>query len=142
MSTLALLLFGCAVHLGTIPVDGGWRVVRVEAPVAEPDVDAWVGEAVTSALAARGAHDPAGDVLRVTVTEASWSPARRSGPTLLYEARITLAIVAGERTGTRTRTWTVVDPGDAAGARALREDALRALARQVADDAVAWVLAR
>ncbi len=141
LSTVALLLAGCSVHVGVLPVRGTWTVAEVAAPVAEPDVDDWVEEAVTTSLGLRRALDPAGGALRVTVTEAAWSPSRRAGDVLLYEARLTLRLEADGRTVTRTRSWTVVDPGDAASARRLREDTFRALARQVADDGVTWLLA-
>jgi len=109
--------------------------------VAEADVEQWARESLTSALASRRALDPSGPAVSVTVTEAVWAPARRSGDVLLYDARLTLVLAAGERVVTRTRTRTVVDPGDAAGARTLREATLRALAREVADDAVAGLSA-
>ena len=141
MSTLWALLIGCTVHLGVMPASGAWSVGDVSAPVAEPDVDTWVRESVTTALSARRALDPSAPAVRVTVTEAMWTPARRSGDVLLYDARLTLRLEAGERTVTRTRTRTVVDPGGAAGARVLREDTLRALAREVAEDGVGWLLA-
>lgn len=141
LSTVVLLLAGCSVHLGVMPVEGRWAVTEVSAPVAEPDVDAWVEEAVTTALVSRGAHAPDGGALRVTVTDASWNPARRAGDVLLFEARLTLALAAGDRTTTRTRIRTVVDPGEAAGARALREDTFRALAREAAEDGITWLLA-
>lgn len=141
MSTYWALLIGCAVHLGVLPTSGSWSVGEVSAPVAEPDVQAWARESLTTALAARRALDPAGAPIRVTVTDASWMPSRRAGEVLLYEARLTLRLEAGERVATRTRTWTVVDPGDAAGARALREDTFRTLARLAADDAIGWLLA-
>ena len=113
----------------------------VDAPVAEADLDAWVAEAATSALAARGALDPAGGALHITVTEAAWLPTRRSDEAVLYEAKLTLRVTAGAREATRTRTWSAAEPGNAAGARALREDTFRMLARLAADDAIAWVLA-
>lgn len=141
LSTFPLFLFGCSVHLGTVPVEGRWSVATVDAPVAEPDVDAWMAEALAAALASRGALDPSGPAVTVTVTDASFTPARRAGDTLLYDARLTIVVEAGGRTATRTRTWSVVDPGDAAGARALREATFRTLARQVADDAIAHLLA-
>ncbi|MFN7144460.1 MAG: hypothetical protein ACK4YP_11830 [Myxococcota bacterium] len=128
-------------HVGVLPVEGAWAVGEVAAPVAEPDVDAWVREALTTALASRGALDPGGRPVSVTVTEASFRPARRSGDVLLYEARLTVRFVAGEREGVRSRTWTVRDPGNAADARALREDTFRTLSRQVVEDGVAWLLA-
>jgi hypothetical protein len=141
MSTLWALLIGCSLHFGVLPSAGAWSVGSVLAPVAEPDVDDWARESVTSALASRRALDPAAPGVTITVSEAAWTPARRSGGVLLYDARLTLTLQAGERVVARTRTRTVVDPGDAAGARALREATLRALAREVADDAVAGLTA-
>jgi hypothetical protein len=136
-----LLAAGCAVHLGVVPASGSFSVAPVSAPVAEPDVDAWVEEAVTTALSARRALDPQGPSLQVTVTDAAWVPARRSGDVLLYEARLTLRLEGAGRTGTQTRTRTIVDPGDAASARALREATFRSLAREAAEDGVSWLLA-
>ncbi len=141
MSTYWTLLIACTVHVGVLPVSGEWSVGEVSAPVAEPDAEGWVRESLTTALAARRALDPAGPPVRVTVTDASWAPSRRAGDVLLYEARLTLRLEAGERIATRTRTWTVIDPGDAAGARALREDTFRMLARLAAEDGIAWLLA-
>lgn len=135
------LLGGCALHLGVLPATGAWAVGDVSAPVAEPDAEAWVRESVTTALAARRRLDPSGTPIRITVTEAAWSPARRSGQVLLYDARLTLRLEGGGRVVTRTRSWTAVDQGNAAGARALREDTFRMLARAAADDGVAWLLA-
>ena len=137
----ALLVAGCTLHVGVMPASGAWAVGDVSAPVAEPDAESWVRESVTTALASRRALDPAGAPIRVTVTEATWSPSRRSGDVLLYDARLTLRLEAGDRVVTRTRTWTAVDPGDAAGARVLREDTLRMLARAAVEDGVTWLLA-
>ncbi|MDP2305354.1 MAG: hypothetical protein Q8P18_04940 [Pseudomonadota bacterium] len=132
---------GCTVHVGVMPASGAWAVGDVSAAVAEPDAETWVREAVTTALASRHALDPAGPAIRVSITEAAWSPARRSGDVLLYDARLTLRMEAGGRVVTRTRAWTAVDPGDAAGARALREQTLRMLARAATEDGVTWLLA-
>ncbi len=139
-----LLVLGCALHLGVIPAEGRFVVLDVRAPVAEHDIDAWVRESVLVALAARRAFDPAGVPVRVTVTEAAWEPSRRSGATLLYQARLVLRIEAGSpdapRVGTQSRALFVVDPGTAGGARTLRESTFRALARAAAEDAVAWLV--
>ncbi|MDP2313713.1 MAG: hypothetical protein Q8P41_12465 [Pseudomonadota bacterium] len=135
------LLAGCAVHLGVLPIAGSWSVGEVSALVAEPDADAWVREATVTALVARGALDPSAPAVDVVVTEAAWMPARRAGDVLLYDARLTLRFTAGDRVATRTRTWSAVDPGNAADARVLREDTLRMLAREAADDAIGWLLA-
>lgn len=141
LSTVILLVVGCSVHVGVLPITGTWAVSAVEAPVAEPDVDAWTRDAVASALAARGALDPAGGALRVTVRDAAYTPSRRAGDVLLYEARLTLEMEAAGRTVTRTRAWTVRDPGDAASARSQREASLRTLATQVAEDCITALLA-
>lgn len=140
MSTALLLLAGCAAHLGTIPASGGWALTEVAAPVAEPDVDVQVRAALLDALAARRALANDGSPLRATVLEAAYVPSRRSGDVLVYEARLTVRLDAGERTVTRQRARLVSDPGDAAGGRAAREAAFRELARQVAEDGVSWLL--
>lgn len=138
---LVALYAGCTLRVGVMPASGAWAVGDVSAPVAEPDVESWVRESLTSALASRRALDPAGSPIRVTVTEATWSPARRSGDVLLYDARLTVLLEAGGRAVTRTRMWTSVDPGNAASARALREDTLRMLALAATEDGVSWLLA-
>jgi hypothetical protein len=138
--SLLFLATGCAVHLGVIPTTGAYSVAAVEAPVAEPDADVWVEEALVTALVSRHALDPAGPALHVTVTEAAWLPAQRAGDVLLYDARLTLRLQAGDRVTTQTRARSVVDPGSAGEARAAREAVFRALARQAAEDGVAWLL--
>ena len=137
---LSTLLAACALHIGTIPASHVWRVESVLAPVAEPGVDEQVRSAVLDALAARSAHDAEGEALRLTVVEASFTPTRRSGEVLLYEARLAVVFAGGECESTRRRWRTVVDPGTAGDARSMREAAFAELARRVADDGVSWLL--
>jgi hypothetical protein len=140
LSTLIVTLAACSVHIGVLPVEGAWSIGAVSAPVAEPEVDGWVRDGLVDALAARRALASGGPVLSAVVTEASWTPARRGGDVLLYEARLTVRVEGGGKVVTRTRTGSVVDPGSAGEGRALREKMFRGLARQVADDAVTWLL--
>ena len=140
MAILSTLLLACALHVGTIPVSHRWRLEAVDAPVAEPGVDEQVRSAVLDALAARRALGEDGVPLRVTVVEASCSPARRSGDVLLYEARLAV-IFSGEGHDSTRRQWrTFVDPGTAGEGRAAREAAFADLARRVAEDGVSWLL--
>jgi hypothetical protein len=132
-------LVACALHAGVMPAGGGWRLDDVVAPVAEPGIDDAVRAAVLDALAARGALDAGGTPLVVTVVAADWRPTRRSGDVLLWEAVLTVRFEAAGRAVTRTRTRVVTDVADAAGARAVREEAFAILARQVADEGVAVI---
>jgi hypothetical protein len=141
MSTVLWWVMACSVHLGVAPVSGQWAVQSVSTPVVEPEIDAWFRESLTTALTMRGAWSASGDPIRATITEATWAPSRRSGAVLLYEGRLTVRIEAGQRSWTRTRSWTTVDSGDAAGSRRSREDTFRALSRLMADDVVAALAA-
>lgn len=140
LSTALIALLGCAVHLGTAPAATRWTLAEVVAPVAEPDVDVHLRGALLDALAARRALDPGGAPLTATVLDASWVPTRRSGDALLYEARLAVLFEGGGRSGVRRRVRVALDPGDAAAARAARDEAFRELARQVAEDGVSWLL--
>lgn len=138
LSSLLCLLSGCAWHLGVPPVDGGWRLEAVDAPVVEADVDDAVRAAVVAALAARRAIGEA--PLAVRVTRADWSPAQRGSEGLLYEARLEVELVAGDRRRSAWATRSVVDPGSAAAAQVLRPSVFRALAAEVAAEGVAWLV--
>lgn len=147
LSTGLLAFLGCAVHFGTVPANGPWGLAEVRAPVAEPGISDGIRAEVLRALAARSALDaPSGRArsLTLTVLEASWVPTRRSPDVLLYEARLTV-LFEGEAGGgrvssTRRGARTVIDPGVAGDARALREAAFAVLAREVAADGVGWLL--
>lgn len=139
MGPLSTLL-ACAVHLGTIPSPTAWEVSVVAAPVAEPDVDDQVRAALREALAARRALATGGTPLTATVLEAAWTPTRRSGAALLWEARLVVLLEGGGRRVTRQRSLLVASPSDAAAARAARSAAFAELARQVAEDGVSHLL--
>lgn len=141
MLALSMLVLGaCEAHLGVLPPASRWSIGEVRAPVAEADVDRWAEDALVAALSARGALEPGAPAVTVTVTQASFTPARRSAETLLYDATVTLTLSAGARSVTRSMTRSVVDPGNAAAADALRQGTLRGLVREVAEQAVAgWV---
>jgi len=137
VSTIFLLLAAC-VHLGTVPVGEGWNVVAAHAPVVEPGVDEAVRGAVVQALAARQAAGPA--PLHVWVERADWRPGRRTGDTVIYDATLAVRFVAGARERTVTASRPVPDPGTAGAAVEVRAAAFLALARQAADEGVAWLV--
>jgi hypothetical protein len=139
MPGLSTLLLACALHLGTAPPASRWSVPAVLAPVAEPDVDLRVREALLDALAARGALG--GPPLSVTVTVATFLPSRRAADTLLYDATLVLRVRAGARERDVLATASVIDPGNAGDASVLRADAFRRLARTAAAEVAAWAVA-
>lgn len=105
---------GCALHVGVPPSGEGWQLPTVTAAVAEPGVDDSVRAAVTDALASRRALG--GRPLAVTVEEASWTPSRRSGDVLLYDARLVVRFDAGDRSRRAWAARAVIDPGSAGAA--------------------------
>ncbi len=131
------LLLGCTVHLG-LPPSRGYAVVRVDAPVAEPDVDTRVRAAIEGALAARGASGS--EALSVVVERASWSPARREGDVVVYTAELRLRLASGGRSRVAVASSQVPGPADAALARQARAAAFAALAERAAADGVTWLL--
>jgi hypothetical protein len=137
---LAVLLVGCALRVGTPPVEVAYGVGAVQAAVAEPGIDALVSAGLVSALVARGAYDAAGPAVTATVVAADLSPTRRAGDTLMYELRLVVRFEAAGAAWTATRTRLMADPGSAGTARAAREAALASLARQVTEDGVSWLL--
>lgn len=130
-------LAGCTLHFGT-PPSPGYAVVRVDAPVAEPDVDVRVRAAVEAALAARGAS---GTVpISLQVERASWSPSRREGDVVVYLAELRVRLVAGSRSRASSVSAQVPAPADAALARQARAEAFAGLAERAAVDGVTWLL--
>jgi hypothetical protein len=140
LSTIVAALVGCAVHVGLPPVAGPYAVGAVAAPVSEPGIDALLEVGLRRALAARGVYDPAAVRVDVAVVTAELLPARRAGATLVYEARLVVRFEVGERAWTATRTRSLADPGSAAAARVIRDALFAALAEQVAEDGVSWLL--
>lgn len=134
------VMLGCEAHLGVLPATGAWSLGDVRAPVAEPDADRWARDALVAALSAREALAASGPAVDVLVTQASFTPARRSTETLLYDATVTLTLTTANRTVTRSITRSVVDPGNASGAASARADILRGLVREAVDQAVAGLL--
>ena len=140
LSTIVVALVGCAVHVGTPPVAAPYAVGVVTAPVAEPGIDALLSAGLRRALAARGAYDPSAPPVAVTVVTAELVPARRAGDTLVYEGRLVVRFECGDRAWTATRSRALADPGSAAAARDTRDALFAALAEQVAEDGVSWLL--
>lgn len=134
------LLLACVVHVGIAPPAHTWSLPSVEAPVAEPGVGDAVREALLARLAARRALDPGADALHVQVVTADWLPSRRSGDTLLYDARLVVRAQAGPRTREAWAQASIPDPGSAATPE-LRARVFADLADQVADELAAWVTA-
>lgn len=137
MSTVLALLVGCALHVGTPPARG-YAVIRVDAPVAEAEIDVALRASVAAALAARGASGS--DPLSLEVEVASWTPSRREGELVVYLAELRVRFVAGDRSRSSRSSTLVPGPGDAAGARAARAAAFADLADRVAADGVTWLL--
>lgn len=134
-----LLLTACAVHLGVAPAVHRWSLSEVRAPVAEPGVGDAVRRALLADLAARGALDPAGPGLDVEVRTADWTPSRRAGAVLLYDARLVVRVGAGEGSREAWAQRSVPDPGVAAAVPELRARVFGELADQVAQELAAWV---
>ncbi len=137
MSTVFALLVGCALHVGT-PPSRGYAVIRVDAPVAEAEIDVALRAAVEASLAARGASGS--EPLALQVEVASWTPSRREGDLVVYLAELRVRFVAGERTRSSASSTFVPAPADAASARAEREAAFADLAERVAAEGVTWLL--
>jgi hypothetical protein len=130
------LLAACTLHFGVRPVEG-WRVDRVDAPVAEPDVDTALRGAVEAALAARGAS---GDrPLTITIERAEWTPARRDGDTLVYVASLRLRVLGAAREGSFDLREDVLAPATSEEARSVRAAAFRRLADRAAGQVAAWL---
>ncbi len=136
---MSLLLLACSLHFGVAPAAHRWSVPEVVAAVAEPGVGDAVRAALLDGLSARGALDPAAPALRVEVRAADWLPSRRSGTTLLYDARLQVRITAGAQVRDAWAQQSVVDPGVAAAVPELRARVFATLAREVADELSAWV---
>ena len=114
----------------------------VGAAVAEPGVGDAVRAALLEGLAARGALDPAGSPLVVEVRSADWLPSRRSGETLIYDARLVVRVTAGGASRDAWALQAVPDPGVAAAVPELRARVFVELSQQVAQELAAWVSVR
>ena len=99
-----------------------------------------VRAAVIDGLAARRALG--GPALDLEVLAADWRPSRRSGDTLLYDARLVVRVRAGEASREAWAVASQADPGSAAGVPELRARVFEALAREVAAEIVAWAVTR
>lgn len=139
---MLLLLSACAVHLGVAPALHRWSVPGVSAAVAEPGVGDAVRAALIEGLAARGALDPGGSPLVVEVRSADWLPSRRSGDTLVYDARLVVRVTAGATSREAWAVQSVPDPGVAAAVPELRARVFVTLSQEVAQELAAWVSVR
>ncbi|MSQ03892.1 MAG: hypothetical protein EXR71_18725 [Myxococcales bacterium] len=134
---LLVSLWGCAVHLGTIPTPG-FSLVELRAPVVEPGVDEAVRGAVIEALATRAASGST--PLTLSVERADWRPGRRSGTVVVYDATLSVRFVTGTRVRVVTATAPYPDPGSAGLADTLGHSGFQDLARRVAAEGVAWLV--
>lgn len=139
MGPVALLL-GCTMHWGMPPATV-WHLATVSAPVAEPEVDRSVQDALLNRLSLRRAlGNSEARSLTAEVLAADWLPVGRSGDQLLYEARLLVRLRAGPQERTFSASQTVPDPGSAAAAVPLRNQVFAQLAEVVATAGVNWVL--
>lgn len=130
-------LWGCAVHLGTVPTPG-FSLAELRAPVVEPGVDDAVRGAIIEALATR--HAAGSTPLSLSIERADWRPGRRSGDVVVYDATLSVRFVTGDRQRVVTATAPYADPGTAGSAATLRHASFEDLARRVAAEGVAWLV--
>ncbi len=133
-------LTACSYRLGRPPVEQGFQIGAVVAPVVQPEI----ADELTAALAgALRRLDVTGEqVLDARVTRADWAPAAaRGGSVASWEATLEVRYVmqATDRVFESRRSTIVTAEGADPGALdVMRSDTFRTLASASADEAVAW----
>lgn len=137
MSSVLLLAAACTLHVGGPPSAGFW-VSQVEAPVAEPNIDIIVLDAVETRLAAGGAFVKGGTALALLIERADWSPSRRDGDALVYAARLRVRAAGVDATRTCELSGEVLAPTSGNALPATRAAVFQSLAERCAAELVAW----
>jgi len=135
-----LSVSACSYHLGRPPLDAGFRVGEVVAPVVQPEIADVLAASLASALRRM---DAAGDrLLDARVTRADWVPtAATGGSVAAWEATLEVrytAVLGGRALDSRRSTIVAGGSLDPEALDALRSDTFQALASASADEAITW----